>query len=61
MGTPVFPNWVILVVPLVLTTVVLSFLVENLLLRTVLTIAIAIPFYFFLRAVTLQLWHRRCK
>ncbi len=26
MGTPVFPNWVILAVPIVLTTVVLSFL-----------------------------------
>ncbi len=61
MGTPVFPDWVILGVPIVLTTVVLSFLVENLLLRTVLIIVIAIPFYFLLRAVTLQLWHRRSK
>ncbi len=59
MGTPVFPNWVILGVPIVLTTVVLSFLVENLLMRTVLVVAIAIPFYFLLRAVALQWWHRR--
>ncbi len=29
MGMPLFPNWVILFVPIVLTTVALSFLIES--------------------------------
>jgi hypothetical protein len=41
MGTPLFPNWVLLLVPIVLTTVVLSFLIEGLFLRTLLTVVIS--------------------
>ncbi len=59
MGTPLFPNWVLLAVPIILTVVVMSFLVENLLLRTLLTVAVAIPFYFLLSAVTVRWMNRR--
>jgi hypothetical protein len=60
MGTPLFPNWVILFVAIVPTTVVLSFLIEGLVLRTLLTVVIAIPLWFLLRALAVK-WmnHKR--
>lgn len=59
MGTPLFPNWLILAVPLILTVVTLSFLIDNLLLRTLLSVVIAIPFHFLLRAVAVRWMDRR--
>jgi hypothetical protein len=59
MGMPLYPNWVILFVPIVLTTVVLSFLIESLVLRTLVTVLIAIPFWFLLRALAVKWMNHR--
>jgi hypothetical protein len=60
MGTPLFPDWFICFLAIVPTTAVLSFLIESLVLQTLLGVVIAVPLWFLLRALAVK-WmnHKR--
>jgi hypothetical protein len=60
MGTPLFPDWFIGFLAIVPTTVVLAYLIESLVLRTLVTVVIAVPLWFLLRALAVK-WmnHKR--